>query len=464
VPIKGFSENVRMPRLGKIRIGEKVKGARQDGSEYERPVALDHFKCPIEIQELYGEAPTRLPVILATDDIGANLQEDLKMYTLTGGLICKGDGEMARRVDMTTGELIEQPCGFKNCPSYQKGDCKEVGVLSFLMPEVPGHGVWQIVTSSVNSMMDLKSEMKWAVMMTGHIAGIPFELTIEPIEVTPKGQKKKKTIYTLHLRTKLTIFEMKALPPWQAVSPAIIPGDDAMPDEMGESEEEQPVQWQDAKPNGNGKVGATEGPSELPEQRQVHIRASHRGMSKEGCERWLLNNFHTEHTRFMDKEECLAAIAMVDRLTDDEVKRWNEGVLQSPPTDEPEAEPVEYPQVDGDELPPPSDEEAPPEPGGQRGLPIGDEQRSALSGDIRALWVRLASAGAKQFAPAKGRLEGIMELAKAEEIAMPPMLIGPEVKVVDAWLSSGPVEDLEKVKGCLNQLLNELKIAKQKAA
>ena len=41
MPIKGLTERVRVPRLGKIRIGEKTdKGY---------PRSLDHFECPDEV-------------------------------------------------------------------------------------------------------------------------------------------------------------------------------------------------------------------------------------------------------------------------------------------------------------------------------------------------------------------------------------------------------------------------------
>ncbi|GAI61614.1 unnamed protein product, partial [marine sediment metagenome] len=41
-PIKDFQGRGRIPRLGKIRLGEKVKGKKSD-----YPKAVDHFVCPI---------------------------------------------------------------------------------------------------------------------------------------------------------------------------------------------------------------------------------------------------------------------------------------------------------------------------------------------------------------------------------------------------------------------------------
>ena len=42
MPIKGLSEQRRLPRLGKIRLGVKKKN--QKGIEY--PASTDYFVCP----------------------------------------------------------------------------------------------------------------------------------------------------------------------------------------------------------------------------------------------------------------------------------------------------------------------------------------------------------------------------------------------------------------------------------
>ena len=79
------------------------------------------------------------------------------------GLVCKGDGETAMRmIDVATGELPvhdktgtvrlnEIKCLAHDCPEYQAKKCHEVMNLRFVLPEVPGLGVWQIDTGSKNS-------------------------------------------------------------------------------------------------------------------------------------------------------------------------------------------------------------------------------------------------------------------------------------------------------------------------
>jgi hypothetical protein len=53
MPIKGISEIVRLPRLGKIRLGIKKK--TDAGVSYPSPT--DYFVCPDELKKVFGEKP-----------------------------------------------------------------------------------------------------------------------------------------------------------------------------------------------------------------------------------------------------------------------------------------------------------------------------------------------------------------------------------------------------------------------
>ena len=62
--IKGLSETRRLPRLGKIRLGEKVEG--KGGKEY--PKATDHFVVPEEVAAVYGNEPKRLNIMFPLNE------------------------------------------------------------------------------------------------------------------------------------------------------------------------------------------------------------------------------------------------------------------------------------------------------------------------------------------------------------------------------------------------------------
>ncbi len=104
--IKGLKEQRRLPRLGKIRLGEKALS--QKGNPY--PKATDYFVCPPEVQAVYGPQPRELDVMFPVEDEDVFLNVWYKCYGSGTGLLCKGDGEVATRVDRETGEMVQVEC------------------------------------------------------------------------------------------------------------------------------------------------------------------------------------------------------------------------------------------------------------------------------------------------------------------------------------------------------------------
>jgi hypothetical protein len=207
MPIKNLSDKRRLPRLGKIHLGVKITNVI--GEEY--PKATDYFVCPPEVQAVFGEKPKELRIMVPVEDEEVWASQYYRCYSRSRGLVCKGDGETAlRMVDMKTGklagrnsketELQETACYGQACPDYEKR-CREVMNLQFLLGEVPGLGVWQIDTSSVNSIRNINSAAEMIKSVCGRISMIPLLLTLEPQEVQCTGGSRK-TVYVLNLRTR----------------------------------------------------------------------------------------------------------------------------------------------------------------------------------------------------------------------------------------------------------------------
>ncbi len=230
MPIKGLTENKRMPRLGKIHLGIKKKN--QAGVEY--PSAVDYFVCPDEVLAIIGEdKPKELKVMIPIEDTENWASQFYRCYSRTRGLICKGDGETATRtIDTKTGDLANRdtttserkviPCQGRDCPDYGR-QCKEVMNLQFLLPDVPGLGVWQIDTSSINSIRNINSAAELIRGVLGRVSMIPLLLTIEPQQVTSPVDGKLKTVHVLNLRVKeklIDMMKMAQLPPSQVLLPA----------------------------------------------------------------------------------------------------------------------------------------------------------------------------------------------------------------------------------------------------
>lgn len=208
MPIKGLSELVRMPRLGKIRLGIKVE--REGKPSY--PKATDYFVVPDEVAAVFGKEPKELEIMFPCEDSELFAPQYLRCYSLSLGLVCIGDGEFARRkVDTTTGAMAGHEsenwvwkkdliCNPQDCPEYISKRCKRVMNLLFLIPALPsGLGVFQIDTSSFFSILNLNSIVKLLGNLAGRCSFIPLTMSLGKQEVTPPGIKKK-TVNVLQFR------------------------------------------------------------------------------------------------------------------------------------------------------------------------------------------------------------------------------------------------------------------------
>ena len=253
MPIKNLSNVRQMPRLGKVRTGVKVPNKSGQG---EHPEAVEWFVLPPEIASAFGEKPKSLPIMFPVEDDTKFASQYYKCYSSFRGLTCKGDGEVCSRlIDTKTGDFAhrdttdtdrrELPCNGRDCPMYQQKKCKEVMNLQFLLPSVPGLGVWQLDTGSYHSIVAVNSAIELIRSVAGRIAMIPLTLTIEPREVsikTDKGQVKK-TVSTLQIRTDITLAEIQRLGAMPASQVMLPPPDEEKPDMLfseDEGEEAKP--------------------------------------------------------------------------------------------------------------------------------------------------------------------------------------------------------------------------------
>ncbi len=218
MPIKGLSEQKRLPRLGKLRLGIKVTNKK--GTEY--PKATNYFVCPDEVKKVYGEEPQSLDIIIPVEDEELWANQYYRQYSRGRGLVCKGDGEICRRmIDLGTGNDTNRDtkqigwkdgvsCAGRACPDYQAKKCKEVMNLQFLLPRVPGLGIWQIDTGSINSIRNINNMAAMIRATCDRVSWIPLVLTLEPTVVTNPDDGKKKTVRCLNLRHEGSLGELLA--------------------------------------------------------------------------------------------------------------------------------------------------------------------------------------------------------------------------------------------------------------
>ena len=201
MPIKGISEIRRLPRLGKIHLGVKATSAK--GTEY--PRAVDYFvvkeddSTPAAAAEafrsVYGDKPRQLRIMFPAEDTEIIAPQWYKLYGSGTGLIRMCDGERCLcRND--AGDMEETEC-LCEPPGGEPNGCRHMMHLQFLLPDVPGLGVWQLDTSSFHSIVNINSGLEMIRALAGRVSMIPLTLRLRPKEVSPGG--KKKVVYVLDL-------------------------------------------------------------------------------------------------------------------------------------------------------------------------------------------------------------------------------------------------------------------------
>ena len=234
-PIKGISEVIRLPRLGKIRLGIKRE---TEGTLYPEPT--DYFVCPEEVKKVSGEKPRELRIMFPTNDPAQWASQYLRCYSESRRLICRGNGKVAvARISLGSSpstnpgesELKEIQCSPVVCEAYQQGLCRRVMNLQFLVPECPGFGVYQLDTSSYHSMVNINSSLELIYNICRRYAMIPLSLQLVEKEVQPEGHNK--TAWVLNLAPTYSLMETQRyaqMPPEQAL--VLPPPDSEAPDDL----------------------------------------------------------------------------------------------------------------------------------------------------------------------------------------------------------------------------------------
>lgn len=188
--ISGLSDRRRLPRLGSIRLG--IKKRSKKGVEY--PAEVDFFVCPEEVKNIYGDQPKELDIMIPINEIDAVFPCSYKYYGSSRGLICQGNGEVSYRVNPESREMEEQACP---CELLDQGKCKQSASLMVMLPKVSVGGIYQIRTSSYNSIVDIQSGLDYVSALVGRFAMIP--LTLRRVKTETHHDEKKQFHYTLQI-------------------------------------------------------------------------------------------------------------------------------------------------------------------------------------------------------------------------------------------------------------------------
>jgi hypothetical protein len=215
-PIDGLTERIRLPRIDKIRLGTRVPNATGNG---DHPKAASYFVCPPAVQAVFGAEPRELRIMIPVEDSEQWCNQYYRSYSQTQGQVCYGDGKTGhRKVDTATGavanhtskvvEWRETACAGRNCPDYQAKKCSERMALQFMLPEVPGLGVWEINTGSINSIRNLNDTAAFIRSIYGRVRMVPLVLALVQIEVNNPDDGKRKKVWVLKLGAIDSLFDV----------------------------------------------------------------------------------------------------------------------------------------------------------------------------------------------------------------------------------------------------------------
>lgn len=223
--IAGMAEQRVMPRVGKLKLGEKRKSA--GGKEH--PAEIDYFRCvpddgfsADEQQKLitsfaavYGERPARLhEVYLPSDDLSFTFPHPLQWWGQAehgAKLLCEGDGVDAVRLNFTSGEWEPRTCANAgDCLEYNSKKCGLKAKLRIFLPLVTATGYWQIDTGSEIGTGNILEVTQHLLALFNRLRGIPFSLSREKEGVAFEG--KVTPHYILHLwAPNVTLQELKLI-------------------------------------------------------------------------------------------------------------------------------------------------------------------------------------------------------------------------------------------------------------
>jgi len=185
--------------MGKIRLGIMVP--TKDGTK-ERSKEVDYFVCPPIVQKVYGPEPKELIIVFPVEDEEKFFHQSYLRYGF-GVVKCSGDGEVGTYFDFDQMKFLETKCP---CDYLKNKKCKPVGRLQFMLPEVEeAAGVWQIDTSSKNSIIDINSGIEYIRGICGRISMIPIKLIREEITTQHPDKKEKKMKKGTHWTMKFSL-------------------------------------------------------------------------------------------------------------------------------------------------------------------------------------------------------------------------------------------------------------------
>lgn len=191
MPIKSLTNRQpQFPEIGQLRKGAKKpqKGIGRD---------LDHFRFTSDIPEVqetfdaeYNGKPRLINVFLPYQYVDENW-EAWQEHWVAGGLKHRCDGELVVRQQNGDGTYTDPEPGTVECP----GNCKPVGRLQVIIPELKRLAYVTVLTSSKYDIANLDSQLRALQSLTinGDLRGVPLQLRRRKKKIRKRMPDGKRT-------------------------------------------------------------------------------------------------------------------------------------------------------------------------------------------------------------------------------------------------------------------------------
>lgn len=248
MPIIGMTDRgASFPRIGELR-----KGAAKPTQGNAPGKDLDHFRFTslnadvvAQFRTVYGDEPQEVHCFLPYATTDENFEAWIEEWG-AGSLKWRGNGQTLVIWQKPDGTYSQEPK-----PQPAKGG-KQVGRLKVILPALGRLAYVVALTTSVNDIIELHSNLTAYQALRGDLRGIPFILSRVPrmISTPGKDSRVRREKWLLHLeaapewvQAQLSVMERQALPggPLSLPSGDIAPDDDDYIDVTPEDPAPQPI-------------------------------------------------------------------------------------------------------------------------------------------------------------------------------------------------------------------------------
>lgn len=207
MPIRGLTDKgAQFAKLGVLRKGApKPEQGNRPGQD------LHHFRFDCDdtdaaaaFRHSYGDEPTHVNVYLPYATTAENFEAFQEEWSASA-LLHRCDG-----VTMT--RWLGKDNKYHDDPQPCTGNCKPVGRLMVIIPELRRFAYVTVQTTSKHDIMTLQSNLEAAEMLRGDLRGIPFVVSRRPREIsTPRAGKDDKAS---RVRTEKWLLSIEPAPAW----------------------------------------------------------------------------------------------------------------------------------------------------------------------------------------------------------------------------------------------------------